>query len=121
MPVIDRIPIRERIAYCTNILIISVILIISLLGAPLRASTLSNAITWLLGTQDPSGLWGEQKKSPFRDATVVVEALAVEGGRGTVFNQGQTAIRESFTSSIDYFARQLAALSFGGGHSARPA
>ena len=41
-----------------------------------QESAITDGVSWLVAYQDTSGLWGAEKKIPFRDATVVVDVLS---------------------------------------------
>jgi len=79
---------------------------------------ITDGVNWLLTNQDPSGLWGTAKKTPFRDATVVVDVLSTLNADTLAINQGLSAINSISTNSSDYLARKIIAIASAGGGSA---
>ena len=79
-------------------------------------STLTDGVDWLVANQDASGLWGTDKKTPFRDATVVVDVLSTFDADSTAIANGLDTISSFQTNSSDYLARKvIAAASVSGG------
>ncbi|MCX5753123.1 MAG: T9SS type A sorting domain-containing protein [Candidatus Krumholzibacteria bacterium] len=75
-----------------------------------QESAITSGANWLVANQDPSGLWGVAKKTPFRDATMVVSVLgALEADSATIDN-GLSAINLIMTHSTDYLARKIMAI-----------
>ncbi|MFH2055419.1 MAG: prenyltransferase/squalene oxidase repeat-containing protein, partial [bacterium] len=68
---------------------------------------MSSGTAYLEANQAPSGLWGEENQSPYRDATVVVEILSRLGGDSAVVAIGSNAVYGTRTSSVDYLARKI--------------
>ncbi|HUU45086.1 MAG TPA: prenyltransferase/squalene oxidase repeat-containing protein [Acidobacteriota bacterium] len=89
---------------------------LALLCTPLPASgtAVSEGVDWLVANQDPSGFWGVAGGTPLRDATVVVDLLARVGGEPSAINSATDAIFAANTSSHDYLARKIIALTAAG-------
>jgi hypothetical protein len=83
-----------------------------------QVSTINSGVSWLVANQDASGLWGVAKKTPFRDATVVVDVLSALNADSVVINKGLGAINSIATSSSDYLARKIMATVSASGGSA---
>jgi hypothetical protein len=80
--------------------------------AGVQGDVFSDAVDWLVVNQDPSGLWGTDKTTPFRDATMVAVALSDVGYSGATIDDGIQAINSTPTSTTDYLARKIVALVF---------
>lgn len=88
-----------------------IVLCLTLPGVAAGASTITDALAWLVAAQDATGLWGGSKQTPIRDATAVVEALHRAAGGESALGLGVEAIGNTKTSSADYLARKIIALS----------
>jgi len=71
---------------------------------------LADAISWLESSQDPSGFWGTDKQTPFRDAAVVLDVLSVLDADSTVMSTGLDAVYFHPTSSSHYLALKIIAV-----------
>jgi len=76
---------------------------------------ITDGVNWLVANQDPSGLWGTDKKTPFRDATVVVDVLSTLDNDSAAIANGLDTISSFQTNSTDYLARKIIALASGSG------
>ena len=75
-------------------------------GTSAQAS-ITDAVAWLEASQDPSGLWGTTGRTPFRDATVVIDLLARQAADSTVIANGVHAVLATETRPADHLARAI--------------
>ncbi len=91
----------------------AIVTLLTLIVAPPivgQESALTDGINWLVVNQDPSGLWGTDKQTPFRDATVVVDILSTLSADSATVGAGLSAINSTLTNSTDYLARKIIAI-----------
>ncbi|MCK4794959.1 MAG: hypothetical protein KAV87_65120, partial [Desulfobacteraceae bacterium] len=79
-------------------------------GVVAQEAAITDGVNWLMANQDPSGFWGTDKKTPFRDAAVVVDVLSRLNADSVAINKGLAAIHSSVTTSADYLARKIIAM-----------
>lgn len=94
----------------SNPVIVALILLIVTIPVFAPESAISDGVAWLEANQDPYGLWGTEKKTPFRDATVVVEILNNLAADESAISNGLNAISAITTTSTDYLARKITAM-----------
>jgi hypothetical protein len=74
---------------------------------------IQDGIDYLEANQDESGFWGMDKKTPYRDASAIVDVLGGLAGEYTVdpdkVGSGFQAVYYMSTSSTDYLARKIMA------------
>ena len=79
-----------------------------------QATPVTDGVNWLVSNQDPSGLWGTAKGTPFRDAAVVLSVLGILEADSAVIDNGLSAINSQSTTSTDYLARRIIAIASSG-------
>ncbi len=82
-------------------------------SAPAKGSAVTDGIDWLIANQDESGLWGVDKETPFRDATVVLEVLGLLEADSSAVQEGLAAIMQVEPQSSDYMSRKISAAAVG--------
>ena len=73
-------------------------------------TAIDDGIAWLETNQAASGLWGETKSTPFRDATSVLTVLGPAGADSAVIASGAAAVDDFVANNTDYYARKILAL-----------
>jgi prenyltransferase beta subunit len=80
-----------------------------------QETTINNGLSWLLSNQDPSGLWGDPTRTPFRDTCTVIDTLSyLKASNNTSYNNGIQWILNSDAVNIDYLSRRILNLPLSG-------
>ena len=74
-----------------------------------KGLVVTDGVTGLLANQAPSGLWGENGQTPFRDTDAVLVTLSKAAADATVLNEGLAAADALSMSTVDYLSRRIVA------------